>query len=60
MYKAVIHLPQKQEDVEKLMREIACFRADKTLKVLREQGVTPEQLKQILADIKAQPAQETH
>lgn len=51
MYKAVIHLPKKQEDVDKLMREIARFRAEKTVKLLREQGVTPEQLKVILQEL---------
>ena len=54
MYKAVIHLPEEQEDAEKLTREIACFRAEKTLKLLREQGVTPEQLRAALAEIAEQ------
>lgn len=51
-YKAVIHLPKERKDVEKLMHEIALFRAEKTLKILREWGVTPEQLAEILRDLR--------
>lgn len=50
-FQAVIHLPKEQKDTEKLMQEIARFRAEKTLKILREQGVTPKQLKGILDEI---------
>lgn len=49
-YKAIIHLPHEQKDAEKLMQEIARLRAEKTLKILREWGVTPEQLTKILQE----------
>lgn len=47
-FKAVIHLPKERKDEEKLRREMALFRAEKTLKILREMGVTAEQLSGIL------------
>lgn len=54
MYQAVIHPPKRQEDTEKLMREIALFRVEKTLKVLREWGVTPEQLQELLKELRSE------
>lgn len=50
-YRAMIHLPREQKDVEHLMHEIALFRAEKTLKLLREWGVTPEQLTDIMSGL---------
>lgn len=52
-YKAVIHLPKAQEDAEKLRQEVILFRAEKTIKLLLEQGVTHSQLTELLKELHA-------
>lgn len=49
--KTIIHLPCEKKEAEKLLHEIALFRAETTLRVLRAQGTTPAQLQKALAEV---------
>lgn len=58
--KAVIHLPERQEDAQKLMRAIARFRADQTRAALEKQGMTAERMTRLFKEISAEQAGKQH
>lgn len=49
--RVVIHKPEKEADMWRLLHEISQYRAEKTMKCLQEVKLTPQEITKLISEL---------